>query len=875
MHITRTAFDNYEMDLEYNWTTADYNGSIEEVCIYVDYHTGSENLNVSYRDGNSWTNLATISSTGWNNFTATGLNSQFYTIQLIGTSETSDTNIDTWEIDCIFLHVYNDTGGPNGYNWSAWDNSSNPDTANPWSWDFNFPNSTGYYEFYSIGNKSGSPNETAPSIKDASCFYNASVNNAPTQSGESPTNGSTGVSITPELYVVCSDGDASDTLNATWWSNSSGSWVQFASNKTSFASGTNITQTNSNFSNYITTYYWSVNLTDGEGGWNNETYHFTTEINTSVDAIIPYEIKTSPHTINATGDSNLDKVTLYYRYSSDNISWDVLSKNWWNPNWGYRKLITVDSSQVETDLTNFPILVYNSSDTDLVNYAQSDGDDIAFILYSDNTTQLNHEIALYNNSSGELAAWVNMTDLNSTFDTKIWMYYNNSACNSQENIANTWDSNYEIVWHLQEEGNGTTDEYKDSSHNACNGTGGKDDDSGGLGDITETPDKVNGKFGYAQDFNNDGATGDRISSQDLNSAWTAVTGSVWIYGNAAGDDRIWGKTFGTAVIDNTILMRCIGTGASTLGCRFRTDASSTAGYQPASMENNAWIYMVLTWDGSDDDTVRIYKNGQLQGSGLSVSGNTLYPSPPHEFFTLGNVGDGAADRCFDGYIQEARMSSIRRSYDWIETEFNNQNNLTTFLSFDNDEKINFSWMLWNNASNPDTNSPWSWNFDFPNGTGYYEFYSIGNKSGSPNETAPNNADTRCLYATTTINITPSQWNIGKTTIGGANESTGFYFNLSNNGSIALSIQIKASNATNATTGSEWRLNASPDFDNYTLQYNRSDIGTWTNINLTYDTFVTNLAIGSWQTFDLKMIMATTSSKGDPLFITVTFRSIIP
>ncbi len=33
--------------------------------------------------------------------------------------------------------------------------------------------------------------------------------------------------------------------------------------------------------------------------------------------------------------------------------------------------------------------------------------------------------------------------------------------------------------------------------------------------------------------------------------------------------------------------------------------------------------------------------------------------------------------------------------------------------------------VWINASNPDTSYSWSWNFDFPEGAGYYEFYSIG------------------------------------------------------------------------------------------------------------------------------------------------------
>lgn len=111
MEIYRAGSPNYEIDLEYNWTTANYSEDNKMLCIYVESHTGSEDLNVNYRNGDSWTNLGTISSTGWNNFTATGLTSQFYTIQLIGTSETSDSSQDSWDIDCIFLYTWNSTGG--------------------------------------------------------------------------------------------------------------------------------------------------------------------------------------------------------------------------------------------------------------------------------------------------------------------------------------------------------------------------------------------------------------------------------------------------------------------------------------------------------------------------------------------------------------------------------------------------------------------------------------------------------------------------------------------------------------------------------------------------------------------------------------------
>jgi hypothetical protein len=53
-----------------------------------------------------------------------------------------------------------------------------------------------------------------------------------------------------------------------------------------------------------------------------------------------------------------------------------------------------------------------------------------------------------------------------------------------------------------------------------------------------------------------------------------------------------------------------------------------------------------------------------------------------------------------------------------------------------------NWMIWSDGSNPDILAPWSWSFNFPDGLGYYEFYSIG-KYGLNTETAPGTADASC------------------------------------------------------------------------------------------------------------------------------------
>jgi hypothetical protein len=60
--------------------------------------------------------------------------------------------------------------------------------------------------------------------------------------------------------------------------------------------------------------------------------------------------------------------------------------------------------------------------------------------------------------------------------------------------------------------------------------------------------------------------------------------------------------------------------------------------------------------------------------------------------------------------------------------------------------------FWSDASNPDSLAPWSWSFNFPDGKGYYEFYSIG-KYGGNTEAAPLVADASCHFTPiVTVNL---------------------------------------------------------------------------------------------------------------------------
>ncbi len=94
--------DNYELDFEYQWISADFDETDEQVCIYV--QTASQNGEhlVAYEwNGAIWEILGTLSSDGWNNFTTSYITGTTYTINIIDENKVNDVSQSSWDIDCI------------------------------------------------------------------------------------------------------------------------------------------------------------------------------------------------------------------------------------------------------------------------------------------------------------------------------------------------------------------------------------------------------------------------------------------------------------------------------------------------------------------------------------------------------------------------------------------------------------------------------------------------------------------------------------------------------------------------------------------------------------------------------------------------------
>ena len=123
--LQSAASANYELDLEVQWTSVDYDETNEELFIYAG-NLGTEDLRVDYWTGSTWSNLLTdLTANNWNNVSVS-LTSTTFTIRFKGGNETGDATQDSWDIDATLLHVWSDeytsevefTGSSNMENWS-------------------------------------------------------------------------------------------------------------------------------------------------------------------------------------------------------------------------------------------------------------------------------------------------------------------------------------------------------------------------------------------------------------------------------------------------------------------------------------------------------------------------------------------------------------------------------------------------------------------------------------------------------------------------------------------------------------------------------------------------------------------------------------
>ena len=321
----------------------------------------------------------------------------------------------------------------------------------------------------------------------------------------------------------------------------------------------------------------------------------------------------------------------------------------WLTGWSYRKKITIDHSNVDADITDFPLLVKITEDSD-ISTALSNGYDIRFTT-QDGTTLLSYERESWQGGNGSQVTaviWVKVPSISATTNTDIYMYYGKSDATDGQDTNNVWDSNFKGVWHLL---NGN-----DSTINSNNG-------AVRSGIISTNDVKIVSGYIFPG-----------VATSTISTNYTP-TGSVHTAGAWVNfsDITSWHSLLGVHDAANHRMFIDQSAGGASLSVGLGNK------YQTINLESplvtGQWYYISATGNGS---TGNLYVNGNRVGNSFSYSqtGNNA-----DELIIGARTYWGAWQGYFSGVIDEIRYSNIARSAEWIKFEYNNINELDNELSF--------------------------------------------------------------------------------------------------------------------------------------------------------------------------------------------------
>jgi hypothetical protein len=238
-------------------------------------------------------------------------------------------------------------------------------------------------------------------------------------------------------------------------------------------------------------------------------------------------------------------------------------------------------------------------------------------------------------------------------DTSIWVWYNKPGESQPDEDAtygkqNVWTNNFVGVWYLNETATdeGTTGTHYDSTSNNHDG------------DQVEN-ENIAGQVGNGQDFDGDD---DWIDVGSSIPNLTSATWSAWVKQDTADDYACVIAKW--AAGDEGWLFAARSTKIAV------ETPNDTVYYSTNTMSINTWYHIAATADGS---VVRMYKDGSAdettsQSSAINNTGTSTY---------IGRIPNFAW--YYPGIIDEVRLSNAARSAAWINAEYDNQDDPSTFV----------------------------------------------------------------------------------------------------------------------------------------------------------------------------------------------------
>ena len=320
--------------------------------------------------------------------------------------------------------------------------------------------------------------------------------------------------------------------------------------------------------------------------------------------------------------------------------------------------ITIQSSKVDADLTDYPVYVdLSDMPNSFWDVVTASGGDIR-IFKNDDSTELAREIVSIDTSAktGELHLKYTGT-LSSSSNTVIHIFANGSstepASDSTYGSEAVWGSNYKMIQHMEDN---TTSTILDSTSNSNDGdkrAANSPTETTGIIGKAQNFDRINDDISITDDSSLQFGTGDFTLEAIVNVDNMSLSGQVTIISK----DYLGVEL---AIYMTKVLVYLGGTADNLIGNKILY----------ADTDYN----IVLTRSGS---TISIYINGAFDNSGT----NSANVSKIGTAFLIGNRANYSGDTTyFEGIIDEARILNTALSADWISTEYNNQNSPSTFYT---------------------------------------------------------------------------------------------------------------------------------------------------------------------------------------------------
>lgn len=319
-------------------------------------------------------------------------------------------------------------------------------------------------------------------------------------------------------------------------------------------------------------------------------------------------------------------------------------------NWTYHKELTIDSTKIASNLSNFPIRVFlNSINFDFTK-AESDGSDIRFTV--DDTDDLDFERVFHDSVNQEALYFVKIPSVSSTVDTVFKIYYGNKAATDAEDSTSVWDSNFKAVWHKW--GDESSTDFKDSTINAHHS-------SVLNGAFVQDGKKLGIEYGSTDEASQ------VTNSDDFKPDSLHLT--IWINPSDLGGSS-------RSVVIGPISSESAGT----LNWAVRYTSDGYLGFSAVAADGSwfdltddqaitldQWHKLDMVIDAADTYNATLYLNNtQILSSNNLVTNLTTVQT--HPLYFAGHHTSQNDNRKFPGIIGETRISDTVRSSAWMSAE---------------------------------------------------------------------------------------------------------------------------------------------------------------------------------------------------------------